>query len=79
MRSRKPTAAKRSGATYSNLSSPASARRSVSELAAPSCWAFTSATVSPRPRAASASTWSCISATSGETTTVRSSRSSAGS
>ena len=55
------------------------ARWIVAALAAPSCWALTSATRSPSPRAPSASTWSCMSATSGETTTVRSSRSSAGS
>ena len=41
--------------------------------------ALTSATRSPSPRAWSASTWSCISATSGDTTIVRSSRISAGS
>jgi len=47
-------------------------------LVAESCWAFTSAT---RPGAirSSASTWSCISETSGDTTIVRSSRRSAGS
>ena len=57
---------------------PPTARSSAAAFAPASCWALTSATWSPSPRAASASTWSCISATSGETTTVRSSRSSAG-
>ena len=54
------------------------ARAIAARLAAGSCWALTNAA---RPGAArsSASTWSCISETSGETTTVRSARMSAGS
>jgi hypothetical protein len=68
---------KRSGATYSSLRRPSRASRKT--------WRWTSAAsalvMAPAgmPRAVSAPTWSCISAISGETTTVRPSNKSAGS
>ena len=78
MRSTKPGAEKRSGATYSRLSSPETARSSASRLSAGSCWALTSAT-RPGATARSACTWSCMSETSGETTMASSPLISAGS
>ena len=79
IRSRKPGEANRSGETYSSRSVPSAARCMTPSFVAWSCWALTSATWSATPRAWSASTWSCIRATSGETTTVRSERMSPGS
>ena len=71
-------AAKRSGATESSLCSPRTARATAERFSsAPRC-ALTSAT-EPGAARSSPSAWSCMSETSGETTTVRSSRISAGS
>jgi hypothetical protein len=56
----------------------ATARSTVARLVDVSCCALTSPTQPGRARS-SASTWSCMSETSGETTIVRSSRMSAGS
>ena len=77
-RSRKPGEAKRSGATYSSRTWPATARSTARRFVTESCWALTSAT-RPGATRSSASTWSCISETRGDTTSVRSVRISAGS
>ena len=77
-RSRKPGEANRSGATYNSRTWPDSARSTARRFVAESCWALTSAT-RPGATRSSAWTWSCISDTSGDTTSVRSRRMSAGS
>jgi len=74
----KPGAENRSGATYSTRTSPRTAAAMVSSFAEASCWALTSPT-RPGARSRRTCTWSCMSDTSGETTSVRSSRTSAGS
>ena len=70
--------ANRSGATYNSASSPSTARDSVRALAVAPRSPLISPTL-PGATASSARAWSCISDTSGETTTVRSSRINAGS
>ena len=73
-----PRIANRSGATYSNRTEPATARSTASRFVVESCCALTSAT-RPGATRSSASTWSCIKDTSGDTTSVRSVRIKAGS
>jgi hypothetical protein len=76
--SRKPGEENRSGATYSSRTRPATAASKVRRLTDESRCALMRP-MRPGATRSSPSTWSCISDTSGETTTVRSDRMSAGS